>query len=85
MFASGDGKHAFSSDPSRADTSRTAGRSYHQYAALFLIWLSWLTSLSEPLRRADLLNAINKLAGERGTQKHLHLLRRPAAIAQAYP
>ncbi|KIJ97792.1 hypothetical protein K443DRAFT_681283 [Laccaria amethystina LaAM-08-1] len=37
--------------------------------------------ITKPLRRADLLNAINKLAGERGTQKHLHLLRRPAAIA----
>ena len=35
----------------------------------------------EPLRRGDLLNAINKLAGERGAaQKHL-LIRRPLAIA----
>lgn len=31
----------------------------------------------EPLRRADLLNAINKLAGERGSQKIQHLMRRP--------
>lgn len=37
----------------------------------------------EPLRRGDLLNAINKLAGERGAQKiHHHLMRRP--IAQNY-
>jgi osomolarity two-component system sensor histidine kinase NIK1 len=39
--------------------------------------------LSEPLRRGDLLNAINKLAGERGAQKiHHHLMRRP--IPQNY-
>jgi hypothetical protein len=37
------------------------------------------TSL-EPLRRADLLNAINKLAGERGSHKIQHLMRRPLAI-----
>ncbi|KAJ3516880.1 hypothetical protein NLJ89_g859 [Agrocybe chaxingu] len=35
--------------------------------------------ITKPLRRGDLLNAINKLAGERGggSQKLLHLLRRP--------
>ncbi|KAF4622058.1 hypothetical protein D9613_009580 [Agrocybe pediades] len=39
--------------------------------------------ITKPLRRADLLNAINKLAGERGVQKnHHHLLRRP--ITQTY-
>ena len=38
----------------------------------------------EPLRRGDLLNAINKLAGERGAQKHHHLIRRPPAITQTY-
>jgi len=38
--------------------------------------------LLEPLRRGDLLNAINKSAGERGAAKHLHLLRRSPAIAQ---
>ena len=41
-------------------------------------------SLLEPLRRGDLLNAINKLAGERGAQKHHHLIRRPLAITQTY-
>jgi hypothetical protein len=35
----------------------------------------------EPLRRGDLLNAINKLAGERGSAKH-PLLRCPPAITQ---
>ena len=38
----------------------------------------------EPLRRGDLLNAINKLAGERGAQKHHHLIRRPLAITPSY-
>jgi hypothetical protein len=38
----------------------------------------------EPLRRGDLLNAINKLAGERGAQKHHLLIRRPLAITQTY-
>jgi len=42
-----------------------------------------LTSLTEPLRRGDLLNAINKLAGERGSAKH-PLLRRPPAITQGF-
>ncbi|PFH53613.1 hypothetical protein AMATHDRAFT_171562 [Amanita thiersii Skay4041] len=37
--------------------------------------------ITKPLRRGDLLNAINKLAGERGAAKH-HLLRRSPAIAQ---
>jgi len=36
--------------------------------------------ITKPLRRADLLNAINKLAGERGSQKIQHLMRRPLAI-----
>lgn len=40
--------------------------------------------LVEPLRRADLLNAINKLAGERGAQRHMHLLRRPPPIVATY-
>jgi len=39
-----------------------------------------MTFSLEPLRRGDLLNAINKLAGDRGAQKHHHLLRRPHAI-----
>ena len=50
---------------------------------------SWLyvdsltdVNLLEPLRRGDLLNAVNKLAGERGAAKHHHLLRRSPAIAQ---
>jgi osomolarity two-component system sensor histidine kinase NIK1 len=40
--------------------------------------------ITKPLRRGDLLNAINKLAGERGVQKHHQLLRRPLAITQTY-
>ncbi|TFK35674.1 hypothetical protein BDQ12DRAFT_687784 [Crucibulum laeve] len=40
--------------------------------------------ITKPLRRGDLLNAINKLAGERGAQRH-HLMRRPPAISQGYP
>jgi len=32
--------------------------------------------IMKPLRHGDLLNAINKLAGERGAQKHRHLMRR---------
>ncbi|KAM6499789.1 hypothetical protein JOM56_005297 [Amanita muscaria] len=37
--------------------------------------------ITKPLRRGDLLNAINRLASERGAAKH-HLLRRSPAIAQ---
>ncbi|KAF8800734.1 hypothetical protein BYT27DRAFT_7312960 [Phlegmacium glaucopus] len=40
--------------------------------------------ITKPLRRGDLLNAINKLAGERGAQKHHHLIRRPLAITSTY-
>jgi len=41
--------------------------------------------ITKPLRRGDLLNAINKLAGGSGaTQKHHHLIRRPLAITQTY-
>jgi osomolarity two-component system sensor histidine kinase NIK1 len=40
--------------------------------------------ITKPLRRGDLLNAINKLAGERGAQNHYHLLRRPHAITPTY-
>ncbi|KAF5350143.1 hypothetical protein D9756_009276 [Leucocoprinus leucothites] len=40
--------------------------------------------ITKPLRRGDLLNAINKLAGERGTGKGHFLLRRAPAIAN-YP
>ncbi|KAF5366703.1 hypothetical protein D9615_010622 [Tricholomella constricta] len=36
---------------------------------------------TEPLRREDLPNAINKLTGERGAAKHL-LLRRPPTMSQ---
>ena len=47
------------------------------------IWFFIEFLFLEPLRRGDLLNAINKLAGERGAQKiHHHLMRRP--IAQNY-
>lgn len=36
---------------------------------------------SEPLRRGDLLNSINKLAGERAQlAKQYHLLQRPPAL-----
>ncbi|KAF9481492.1 histidine kinase [Pholiota conissans] len=40
--------------------------------------------ITKPLRRGDLLNAINKLAGERGVQKIHTLLRRPHPINQTY-
>ncbi|KAG6827518.1 hypothetical protein H0H92_011459 [Tricholoma furcatifolium] len=40
--------------------------------------------ITKPLRRGDLLNAISKLAGERGSAKHL-LHRRPPAITQGFP
>ncbi|KAG6856000.1 hypothetical protein H0H87_008544 [Tephrocybe sp. NHM501043] len=40
--------------------------------------------ITKPLRRGDLLNAISKLAGERGAAKHL-LLRRAPALVQSFP
>ncbi|KAG6906866.1 hypothetical protein DXG01_011628 [Tephrocybe rancida] len=40
--------------------------------------------ITKPLRRGDLLNAISKLAGERGAAKHL-LLRRAPALIQGFP
>ena len=62
-----------------------SGRPYYQYASIFLILsFLYLFLLLEPLRRGDLLNAINKLAGERGAQKHHHLIRRPLAVTQTY-
>ena len=40
-----------------------------------------LCPLAEPLRRGDLLNSINKLAGERAKlAKQHHLLHRPPAL-----
>ena len=51
----------------------------------FLLIVFFFFFHKEPLRRGDLLNAINKLAGERGAQKiHHHLMRRPVGINQAY-
>jgi hypothetical protein len=51
-------------------------RSLHPDTVTFIFYFP-----PEPLRRGDLLNAINKLAGERGSAKHPSL-RRPPAITQ---
>lgn len=62
-----------------ADTSPTAGRSYHQYVALFLIWFSWLTSLL----------TFRTLAACRPSQRHQQACRRtwdpeaPPSVASA--
>jgi len=39
--------------------------------------------ITKPLRRGDLLDAMNKLAGEWKAQKRHHLLRRPPVIKRA--
>ena len=72
--------------PAISDNINLLGWSHYEYVVecFFFLVPIWLSNLPlEPLRRGDLLNAINKLAGERGSAKH-PLLRRPTALSQGF-
>ena len=60
------------------------GRSHYEYVSCLSFAETLINHLEpepEPLRRGDLLNSINKLAGERAQlAKQHHLLQRPPAI-----
>jgi hypothetical protein len=71
---------AFSDDMTYIDRMTTLRVRIESFVACIVVIL---ITVVEPLRRGDLLNAINKLAGERGSAKH-PLLRRPPAISQGF-